>query len=187
MAIAPTDCSVFVQVWVDVHAVQEGETTGCYALCNLSSYSTGEGTANLNAIVPTGSKICWTVLSIDPRYKDKFTISTVGSKAGWKHPPASVPDTPNVFTGQLSASNREGTVNSNIEFTYRCEGQSITVNFPINVTPVASCFFDDTDISGALPNGTIEKMKTISTGGTPPKNRKKAFFSEFYLSSFLEN
>ena len=34
MAIQPSQCTVFVQVWVDVNGLQQGSSTGCYAVSN---------------------------------------------------------------------------------------------------------------------------------------------------------
>jgi hypothetical protein len=138
MAIAPNQCTVFVQVWADVNALQQGQTTGCYAVCNRSQQSSGEGTANLSTTVVTGSNVCWSVLPIDPQYTGMFSITAVGAASGWATPPAPVPGQANLFTGQLTTATVGGTVNSNVQFSYNNGGQSITVTLPITITPVSA-------------------------------------------------
>lgn len=136
-AIAPNECTVFVQVWVDVTALAQGSTTGCYAVSNRSQSSTGEGTANLTTTVTTGSSVCWAVLPIDPQYKGNFTITAVGVESGWAQPPAPVPGQPNVFTGQVEQATVGGNINSNIQFSYNGGNQS-TVTLPVTIVPVTA-------------------------------------------------
>jgi hypothetical protein len=138
MSIAPNQCTVFVQVWADVNALKQGQTTGCYAVCNRSQQSSGEGTANLTTSVITGSNVCWSVLPIDPQYTGDFTITQVGAASGWSTPPAPVPGSPNLFTGQLTVATVGGSVNSNIVFSYNGGGSSITVTLPVTITPVSA-------------------------------------------------
>lgn len=138
MAIAPNQCTVFVQVWVDVNGLKQNTTNGCYAVCNRSQQSTGEGTANLYTNVITGSNICWSVIPIDPQYTGMFTITAVGAESGWATPPAPVPGSPNLFTGQLTVSTVGGNVNSNIQFSYNNGSQSATVTLPVTINPVSA-------------------------------------------------
>jgi hypothetical protein len=137
MPIAPNQCTVFVQVWADVNALQQGSTTGCYAVSNRSQQSSGEGTPNLNVNVITGSYVCWSVLPIDPQYTGQFQITGVGAQSGWDAPPQQVPNVPNLFTGQLSQASIGGQVNSDIVFSYN-GGNDITVTLPVVITPVAA-------------------------------------------------
>lgn len=138
MSINPNQCTVFVQVWADVNALQQGSTTGCYAVSNRSQQSTGEGTANLTTNVITGSNVCWSVVPIDPQFNGDFTITNIGVESGWSTPPAPVPGSPNLFTGQLTTSTVGGNVNSNVQFSYNGGGQSITVTLPITIVPVTA-------------------------------------------------
>lgn len=137
MSIPPNQCTVFVQVWVDVNALQQGSTAGCWAVSNRSQNSTGEGTASLTTQVITGSKVCWSVVPVDPQYNGLFTITAVGANSGWSTPPAPVSGTPNAFTGQLTTSTVDGNVNSNIKFSYNGSPQ-ITVTLPVTITPTTS-------------------------------------------------
>ena len=136
MSIAPNQCTVFVQVWVDVNALQQNQTTGCYAVSNRCQNSSGEGTANLTTNVITGSNVCWAVLPIDPQYNGDFTITGIGVQSGWSQPPAPVPGSPNVFTGQLTQSTVGGNVNSNIVFSFNGSGLSTTTTLPVTIVPV---------------------------------------------------
>lgn len=137
MSIAPNQCTVFVQVWVDINALQQGSTKGCYAVSNRSQDSSGEGTANLTTKVITSSDVCWSVNPIDPQYNGDFTITQVGVESGWSTPPAPVHDKPNVFTGKLTQSTVGGNVDSNIQFSYN-GGNEITVTLPVTITPVSN-------------------------------------------------
>lgn len=136
MSIAPNQCTVFVQVWVDVNALSQGSTSGCYAVSNRSQQSSGEGTANLHTDVITSSNVCWAVLPIDPQYTGDFSITNIGAQSGWEQPPAPVAGMPNVFTGKLTKSTVGGNVNSNIQFSYN-GGNEITVTLPVTITPVS--------------------------------------------------
>ncbi|AXO78972.1 hypothetical protein DZC78_00750 [Olleya aquimaris] len=136
MSIQPNQCTVFVQVWADVNSMKQGSTSGCYAVCNKSQDSTGEGTANLKTNVISGSNVCWTVVPIDPQFNGDFTITAVGAKSGWATPPAPVPDLSNTFTGKLETGTVGGTVDSNIQFSYNGGSESITVTLPVVITPV---------------------------------------------------
>ena len=136
MSINPNQCTVFVQVWADVNALQQGSTQGCYAVSNRSQQSSGEGTANLTTNVITGSNVCWSIVPIDPQFNGDFTITNIGAESGWSTPPAPVPGFPNLFTGQLTTSTVGGNVDSNMQFSYNGGGQSITVTLPITIVPV---------------------------------------------------
>ncbi|MEA3038428.1 MAG: hypothetical protein QOE79_941 [Sphingomonadales bacterium] len=138
MNILPSECTVFVQVWVDVNGLQQDATTGCYAVSNRSNESGGEGTANLTTQVITGSNVCWAVLPIDPQYAGGFTITGVGVESGWAQPPGPVQGQPNVFTGRVEESSAGGTINSNIAFSYSGEDAQITVNMPVTIIPVTA-------------------------------------------------
>lgn len=137
MTIQPSQCTVFVQVWVDVNGLQQGSTRGCYAVSNRCNHSKGEGTAQLTTEVITGSSVCWAVLPIDPQYTGMFTITAVGTQFGWAQPPAPVPGQPNVFTGQVEQSTVGGDIDSNIEFSYNGPNQA-TVTLPVTIVPVTS-------------------------------------------------
>jgi hypothetical protein len=138
MTIKPSDCAVFVQVWVDVNGLQQGSTSGCYAVSNRVQGSTGQGTAKLTTQVVTGSLVCWSVVPVDPQYNGQFSITAVGTEFGWSQPPAPVPEEPNVFTGQVEKSTVNGNINSNIQFSFNGGGNAITVTLPVAIVPVTA-------------------------------------------------
>lgn len=138
MSIQPNQCTVFVQVWVDVNSLKQGSTSGCYAVCNRSQDSQGEGTANLQTKVISGSNVCWSVVPVDPQYNGDFTITSVGAQSGWATPPAPVHGSPNIFTGKLETATVGGTVDSNIQFSYNGGGESITVKLPVAIVPISN-------------------------------------------------
>jgi hypothetical protein len=138
MPIAPNQCTVFIQVWVDVNGLAQGSTRGCYAVSNRSQNSTGEGTANLTTDVITGSNVCWSVLPVDPQYNGDFSITNIGVESGWASPPQPVPGQPWVFTGQVEQATVGGNINSNILFSYNGGGNAITVTLPVTIVPVTA-------------------------------------------------
>lgn len=79
-AIQPSDCTLFVQVWVDTNALVNGETTGVYIVDNnLNHGSSNEGTVDLISNVPVGTKICWSLLNIDPTSSTILEIQNFGN------------------------------------------------------------------------------------------------------------
>lgn len=138
--ISPNQCTYFVQIWVDVNALQQNSTAGCYAVANNPLNCTGEGTGALMMKVPTGSYVCWSVVPIDPQYNNiggnlYFQITNIGVQSGWAAPPQQYLNEANVFTGQLIQSAVGGNVDSNVIFSYNNGGQSITVTLPIVIVP----------------------------------------------------
>lgn len=137
MTITPQQCTVFIQVWVDVNGLAQGSTSGCYAVSNRSQSSKGEGTANLITNVITGSYVCWAVLPVDPQYNGDFSITRIGVESGWATPPSFVKGQPNVFTGQVEKSTVGGEIDSKIQFSYN-GGNPITVTLPVTIVPVTA-------------------------------------------------
>ncbi|WP_146171921.1 hypothetical protein [Pseudoduganella armeniaca] len=138
-SLQPDLCNVFIQVWVDVNALAQGSTQGCYAVSNRSQQSNGEGTAQLITTVPTASRVCWSVVPIDPQYQNTadaqfFTINAIGVGSGWDAPPTQPGDDPSIFTGSVSKSTVSGNVNADIEFSCNTSGTSVTVTLPVQLT-----------------------------------------------------
>lgn len=120
--ITPAECSVFVQIWVDPNAVQNGQTTGVYLVdSNHNNGSSSEGTPNLNTNVPTNSKICWQVLSIDKNWAGDLSIANFSNAAvfGASGTPKAVNAT--TWTGQVEDN---GQSNYSITFNVQKEGGS---------------------------------------------------------------
>jgi hypothetical protein len=125
--IAPTSCSVFIQIWVDTNALQNGQTTGVYLVDNnLNHGSTNEGTVSLNTDVPVGSSICWSLLSIDPTSTTILQIQNFGNASvfGASGTPQQVNAT--TWTGQVQqAGNASYTINFSAQYP---GGSGITTN-----------------------------------------------------------
>jgi hypothetical protein len=127
MAIPASSCSVFVQIWVDTNALQNGETTGVYLVDNnLNNGSGNEGTVNLATNVPLGTSICWSLLNINPSSDTILQIQNFGNASvfGASGTPQQVNAT--TWTGQAQAT---GNAQYNINFSAQIPGQSgITTN-----------------------------------------------------------
>ena len=57
--IPPSECTVFINIWVDVNATKSGETQGIYCVNNQAENqnpSQNEGTPNLITTVGQGGK-----------------------------------------------------------------------------------------------------------------------------------
>lgn len=81
----PSDCDVFIQIWVDGNATQLGQTTGIYLVDNGGKPGT-EGGTGLNTVCTTGSLICWTVMPVDPNFVAKggsLQLQSVGNSSAW--------------------------------------------------------------------------------------------------------
>jgi hypothetical protein len=103
--IPVSSCSVFIQVWVDTNALQNGSTRGVYLVDNrLNNGSANEGTVGLQTAVTNNSNICWQVFNIDPNSSTTLSIASIGNSSAWgaSGQPESV--TPNTFTGQVQAT-----------------------------------------------------------------------------------
>ncbi|MCG7622265.1 MULTISPECIES: hypothetical protein [unclassified Epibacterium] len=79
-AIQPSDCTIFVQIWVDTDALVNGQTTGVYLVDNnLNHGSANEGSVNLMTAVPVGTNICWSLLNVDPTSDTILSIQNFGN------------------------------------------------------------------------------------------------------------
>jgi len=82
MAIPPSSCSLFIQIWVDTNALQTGSQNGVYVVDNnLNNGSTNEGTTSLATKTTTGTNICWSVLNTNPNATDVLTIQNFSNAA----------------------------------------------------------------------------------------------------------
>jgi hypothetical protein len=105
-AVAPSSCNVFIQAWVDVNPVIQGQgTKGTYLVDNrVSSGSTGEGTPGLTTACTNNSYVCWEILAIDPNADlEQFQIQQIGDSNAWGNSgqPEATDGTATVFTGQV--------------------------------------------------------------------------------------
>lgn len=103
-SIPVSSCNVFVQLWVDTNAVQEGSTRGVYVVDNrVASGSENEGTPGLVTFVTQGTNVCWQVFTVSPCVDATVQIQSIGNSNAWgpSGQPQMVPGQPNTFTGQV--------------------------------------------------------------------------------------
>jgi len=95
--------SVFIQIWVDTNALQNGSTRGVYVVDNrVSNGSTNEGTANLQTNATNGSLVNWQVFNVDPTATGAKSIQSISNSNAWGPGGQPQPDpTYGGFTGQL--------------------------------------------------------------------------------------
>lgn len=134
LGISPSDCTVFIQIWVDVNDLTVGQITGCYAVDNL--HGSNEGTVNLSSVVTTNTAVCWQVLPIDPQYAGTFTISQIAAPSGWQSQPAPAPGSTidNVWTGRVSQSSTGGSISQGVTIDFAQGSTSWTGKLPLNVS-----------------------------------------------------
>lgn len=133
--ISPSSCTVFVQIWVDTNALQQGSTTGVYIVDNnLNHGSTNEGTVSLNTNVPVGTSICWSLLNVNPISSTVLAIQDFGNAGifGASGTPQQVNAT--TWTGQVQAA---GQAQYNVNFTAQIPGAS---GITTSVNPSLSVF-----------------------------------------------
>jgi hypothetical protein len=140
MAVPISQCSVFIQIWIDTNAVQNGSTRGIYLVDNrVSSGSQNEGSASLQTACTLNSYICWQLFAIDPNYTSiggKVEIQSIGNSNAWgsSGQPQSVNS--GVFTGQAQNT---GTAPYVINLTVQSPGKSgitLKVQAGVNVSNV---------------------------------------------------
>lgn len=87
MTTPVSQCTVFIQVWVDTNAVQAGSTNGVYMVDNRTSRgSQKEGSGTLQTSCTMNSNICWTVLPIDPNFTaagGMIGMQSIGNSNAW--------------------------------------------------------------------------------------------------------
>lgn len=106
MNIPVSSCTVFVQLWVDTNALQNGSEQGIYLVDNrLNNGSQNEGTTNLSTNATNGSNICWQVYNVDPNSTTQLAIQSIGNASvfGASGQPERVGDGSGAFTGQVQA------------------------------------------------------------------------------------
>ena len=122
LGVNPTNCTVFIQVWVDVNALAVGQITGCYAVDNLQG--AGEGTSSLVSKVATNTSICWQVLPIDPQYAGDLSITQISAPSGWQNQPRAFSSGQDVWTGTVSKSSTGGIIAQSLTIAFNSGAQS---------------------------------------------------------------
>lgn len=132
LGVSPDNCTVFIQIWVDINALTVGQIAGCYAVDNLQG--NGEGSPSLNSNVPTNTSVCWQVLPIDPQYAGDLSITQIAAPSGWQSQPAAFSKGQDVWTGTVSKSSTGGTIAQSVTVNYNNGSVSWTGPLPMTVT-----------------------------------------------------
>jgi len=144
--IDPESCNVFIQVWVDINALEPGQTAGVYVVDNqIALGSTNEGSIALNTVVSAGSRVCWSIVPIDPQYnvQGMLSFSSITASSGWQHIPApyAAPGqkagNPAIFTGVIDPSTTGGNLIEGMSCNYENGVASWSGNLPANITIAA--------------------------------------------------
>ncbi|NEO98852.1 MAG: hypothetical protein F6K58_09275 [Symploca sp. SIO2E9] len=105
--INPSECNIFVQIWVDTNALQNGSTNGVYLVdSNYNNGSSEEGTASLKTYATTNSKICWQILNTNINSDVTLSIQNFGNASvfGAGGTPQQYSST--IWTGQVQANGK---------------------------------------------------------------------------------
>ena len=124
MNIPVNNCTVFVQLWVDTNALQNGSEQGVYLVDNrLNNGSQFEGTTNLSTNATNGSNICWQIYDIDPNSTTHLAIQSIGNASvfGASGQPENANDGSGAYTGQVQAT---GSASYTVNFTAKKPGSS---------------------------------------------------------------
>ncbi|MEG3171754.1 hypothetical protein U1708_05965 [Sphingomonas sp. ZB1N12] len=127
MAGTPT---VFIQIWVDINAVQNGSTTGVYMVDNrVANGSQNEGSAGLSTQVTNGSTIQWNIYNIDANSAAVLSIADIGNCNVWGA--GGQPETVGggVFVGQAQVTGGTNyAININVQKQVGSAGITINLN-----------------------------------------------------------
>ena len=137
MAVPLTQCSVFIQIWIDTNSAQVGTTKGIYLVDNrVSSGSQNEGSAALQTACTLNSYICWQVFAVDPNFTasgGSVALQQIGNSNAWGNSGQPQMLNATTFTGQVQNG---GTANYQININLQSPGMSgitLMVNPSINV------------------------------------------------------
>lgn len=136
MTTPVSQCTVFIQIWVDTNAVQAGSTKGIYMVDNRTSRgSQKEGSGTLQTSCTMNSTICWEVLPIDPNFTaagGMVQMQSIGNSNAWgpSGQPQRIDNT--TFTG---TAQNAGNASYNMGINVQLPGQS---GMTLNLNPSVS-------------------------------------------------
>lgn len=136
MPINPSDCSVFIQIWVDTNAANQGSTQGIYVVDNQASQgSTNEGSPQLTTVATQNSNVCFSVLNVDPQSTAQLEIANMGNSNVYGFNGTPQQYTPTVWTGTLASGKVAASYGVTLNLTKQGGGGSITtqINPSFNV------------------------------------------------------
>ncbi|TRV44009.1 MAG: hypothetical protein EWV53_18780 [Microcystis panniformis Mp_MB_F_20051200_S9] len=132
MAIQPSECSIFIQIWVDTNAIQNGSTNGVYLVDNnFNNGSSQEGTTYLTTNATTNSKICWTILNTNINSDVQLSIANFSNASVFGAGGTPQQYQSNIWTGQVQANGE-----AQYSITFNAEnsvGITTTVNPTLSV------------------------------------------------------
>lgn len=134
-SISPKDCTVFINIWVDVNATTADSTKGIYCVDNMGNNtakpSQNEGTSNLITSVGQGEKVCWTIRAIDANTAGEVKIISMnqGESGFSKMPGAYTGDvTGATWTGEMIQNAIGGTIEQTITCSVAFNaGETLTI------------------------------------------------------------
>lgn len=137
-----SDCTVFVNIWVDSNAVVPGSTSGVYCVDNRgyqNPASQNEGTASLITQCTTGSKTCWQAFMMNPLAGDTVTLTGIGNSEAWgpsgQPQPASLQSgvtSPPAYTGIVQTAGANGySVSLNVKLS---GGSLVPITVPLTIS-----------------------------------------------------
>jgi hypothetical protein len=124
--------SVFIQIWVDTNALQNGSTKGVYVVDNrVSNGSQNEGTASLTTNASNGSTVNWQIFNIDPTNTGTIGIQSISNSNAWGSggQPQADP-TYGGFSGQVQNT---GTAQYSVTFNAQKQPGSAAITTTINL------------------------------------------------------
>lgn len=126
-----SSATVFIQIWVDINAIQNGSTRGVYAVDNrVGAGSTNEGTPNLLTQVTNGSTIQWNVYNIDATSTVVPTLTAIGNANIWGAGGQPQADGTGAFIGQVQATGQDA-----YQVTINAQKQPGSAGITINFDP----------------------------------------------------
>lgn len=125
--ISPTDCSVFIQIWVDTNAAAQGSTAGIYLVDNqVSQGSSNEGSPSLNTVATANSNVCFSFLNIDCQDSSTLSIVNMGNSNAYGFNGTPQQFSPTVWTGTLASSGVSAPWSASLNITKQGGGGSIS-------------------------------------------------------------
>jgi hypothetical protein len=127
MAINPSDCSVFIQIWVDTNAAKAGSTQGIYLVDNqVTQGSANEGTANLTTAGTQNSNVCFKVLNVDPQSTAEIEIANMANSDAYGFNGTPQQYSPTIWTGTLAKGEVNAAYGITLNITKQGGGGSFT-------------------------------------------------------------
>ena len=127
MAIQPSQCSVFIQVWVDSKTLQNNSNNGIYLVDNrLNNGSSNEGGASLKTAANTNDYVCWSIADVNVNSGTILSLQNFGNSNAFGTSGTPQQINPTTWTGQVQ---NNGTASYSINFSAQTSsGSAITCN-----------------------------------------------------------